>query len=73
MAEAVRAEIRELALRRGEMALGLVTASLGIATFDPAVDAYEAEELVRRADLALYQAKHDGRDTARTYEMLVSV
>ncbi len=73
MAEAVRAEIRELALRRGEMALGLVTASLGIATFDPAVDAYEAEELVRRADLALYQAKHDGRDTARTYEMLISV
>jgi diguanylate cyclase (GGDEF)-like protein len=73
MAEAVRAEIRELALRRGEMALGLVTVSLGIATFDPAVDTYEAEELVRRADFALYQAKHDGRDTARAYEVPVAV
>jgi diguanylate cyclase (GGDEF)-like protein len=73
MAEAVRAEICELALRRGEMALGLVTVSLGIATFDPAVDTYEADELVRRADLALYQAKHDGRDTVRAYEVPVSV
>jgi diguanylate cyclase (GGDEF)-like protein len=73
MAEAVRAEVCELALRRGEMALGLVTVSLGIATFDPAVDVYEADELVRRADLALYQAKRDGRDTARAYDVSVSV
>jgi diguanylate cyclase (GGDEF)-like protein len=69
MAEAVRAEICELHLRRGEMALGLVTVSLGIATYDPAIDSYEAEELVRRADFALYQAKHEGRDTARVYAM----
>jgi len=72
MAEAVRAEICGLHLRRGEMALGLVTVSLGIATYDPAVDAYEADELVRRADLALYQAKRDGRDTARVYQVPVT-
>ncbi len=67
MAETVRTEVCDLALRRGEMALGLVTVSLGIATYDPAVDTYEPEELVRRADQALYQAKHEGRDTARVY------
>jgi len=47
---------------------GAVTVSLGVATFDPLSDSFAPEELIRRADLALYQAKRGGRDTAREFE-----
>jgi len=41
---------------------GPVTVSVGLACFDPAEDLFAPEELIRRADLALYQAKQNGRD-----------
>ncbi len=72
IAEAVRGEIFELSLLRGEINLGLVTASLGIATFDPEVDEFEADELIRRADQALYQAKRTGRDRSLVYQEIVA-
>jgi diguanylate cyclase (GGDEF)-like protein len=72
IAEAVRAEIFELCLRFDEIGVGFVTVSVGIATFDPSFDAYDTDELVRRADQALYQAKRDGRDTSRVYKVVIA-
>jgi len=72
LAEAVRAEVFELCLRGDEMEMGFVTVSVGIATFDPAFDSYDTDELVRRADQALYQAKRDGRDTSRAYKVITA-
>ena len=40
-----------------------VTVSLGVASLVPGTD--DAEELVRRADEALYEAKHAGRNCVR--------
>ena len=42
-----------------------VTASIGI-TFHP-LDGHEAQTLLRNADAAMYQAKHDGRNTYRFF------
>ena len=72
IAEAVRAEILELCLRCDEAGMGFVTVSVGIATFDPGFDNYDTDELVRRADEALYQAKRDGRDTSRIYKVVIA-
>jgi diguanylate cyclase (GGDEF)-like protein len=72
IAEAVRAEIFELCLRCDEIGMGFVTVSVGIATFNPDFDNYDTEELVRRADQALYQAKRDGRDTSRVYKVVIA-
>ncbi len=72
IAEAVRAEILELCLRCDDIGMGVVTVSVGIATFDPGFDNYDTDELVRRADQALYQAKRDGRDTSRIYEVVIA-
>jgi diguanylate cyclase (GGDEF)-like protein len=43
--------------------IGRVTASFGVAGFDPASD--DQESLLDRADKALYQAKSDGRNCVR--------
>ncbi|MDP1535633.1 MAG: diguanylate cyclase [Burkholderiales bacterium] len=59
-AEALRAEIAELRLTYGGVALEPITLSVGIAI---SADAHEsAEELVRAADDAMYAAKRSGRD-----------
>ena len=42
-----------------------LTASFGVASFP--VDAANREELIRAADIAMYKAKHEGRDTIRGY------
>ncbi|MDZ4832996.1 MAG: diguanylate cyclase [Candidatus Melainabacteria bacterium] len=46
--------------------LGRITASLGAATYPK--QAMSAEELVERADIALYKSKNSGRDQAQIYE-----
>jgi len=59
-AEALRDEIAELRLTYGGAALEAITVSVGIAV---STDLHEsAEELVRAADDAMYEAKHAGRD-----------
>lgn len=52
-------EDRPFALPNTEIPLS-ITASLGIATLNPAGDT--AEALLKRADMALYQAKNNGRN-----------
>jgi diguanylate cyclase (GGDEF)-like protein/PAS domain S-box-containing protein len=48
-----------------------VTASFGIATSDP--DLREPDELVQRADIAMYRAKQGGKDRVVVYEKSMSV
>ncbi len=62
-AEALLAQVREpMPLEEREV---VVTASLGISRF-PA-DGVDAEELLKHADVAMYQAKEQGRDRFRLY------
>ena len=39
-----------------------VTISIGVSTFDPTTDTHGIDEMIRRADTALYQAKNGGRN-----------
>jgi diguanylate cyclase (GGDEF)-like protein len=68
IAESLRLAVQNLAIPH-EGTGGIVTISIGFATCSPATDSLSPEELLRRADLALYQAKHNGRDTAREFEL----
>jgi diguanylate cyclase (GGDEF)-like protein len=67
LVEAIRDAVRGRALATGDSHGTLVTVSAGIATFDARFDTYSAEELIRRADVALYEAKAGGRDTFRVF------
>jgi diguanylate cyclase (GGDEF)-like protein len=44
-----------------------ITTSIGIAVYS-AHDSGDAQELMRRADTAMYQAKHSGRNQYKFYE-----
>ena len=59
-AEEIRKAIAMLHLERGHKALGQVTASIGIASYPQHGDT--PEQLLKRADRALYTAKHNGRN-----------
>lgn len=63
-ADAVHAAIRGLALPHAGNADcgGLVTVSIGVATYRPGVEPVAAEVLVARADKMLYEAKRLGRN-----------
>jgi diguanylate cyclase (GGDEF)-like protein/PAS domain S-box-containing protein len=59
-AEKLRREARELRVQQHGQSLGAVTVSFGVAAFPQ--HGPTAEAVIRAADLALYQAKNDGRD-----------
>ncbi len=61
VAEALRESVSRLGLRHEAVPRGCVTISLGVATTEPGAP-LSAEDLVARADLALYRAKDAGRD-----------
>lgn len=44
-----------------------VTMSIGISTFDPALDARTNKTMVERADKSLYACKHGGRNQVKAY------
>ncbi|TYQ30093.1 diguanylate cyclase domain-containing protein [Pseudanabaena sp. UWO310] len=44
-----------------------VTASLGISTISPHLQAFTSQQLIKEADLALYEAKREGRNRARVW------
>jgi diguanylate cyclase (GGDEF)-like protein len=58
----LREQIKELVLAHRQQSLGTITASIGLAEYPSHGDS--AESLMRAADLALYRAKHQGRDQA---------
>jgi diguanylate cyclase (GGDEF)-like protein len=61
-AELLRNGMKHLMLEYRRQALGVVTLSLGVASFPH--HGNTAEAVIRAADAALYQAKHQGRDRA---------
>ena len=61
MAERMRIAVRELGLDNEDSPHGLVTVSIGVAVFDP-LRPLTSEQLLDRADRALYRAKDRGRD-----------
>lgn len=64
LAEQIRTAIRDLAIpHEGLSQGGVVTASLGVAT--SRTDEHSMEELLMKADAALYEAKRSGRNKAR--------
>ncbi len=44
-----------------------VTASLGISTINPSIEVSIAQQLIKEADLALYQAKREGRNCVKVW------
>ena len=61
MADALRRDIAQLELQGAEGPTGTITASVGVALLRPR-NAPRHTDLLRAADIALYQAKHGGRD-----------
>lgn len=57
--ERIRSHVAEQPVQVGEVAIS-ITISIGIAVFDPVHD--DATALARRADMALYRAKANGRN-----------
>lgn len=66
MAERIRNAIREMGLSHPNSISGYVTVSMGFATTPGG--ALEAEQLIQRADSALYLAKKNGRDRWATLD-----
>jgi diguanylate cyclase (GGDEF)-like protein len=66
-AERVRARVETMRVELLAVELR-ITVSVGVATYDPA-DPCDAEELVRRADTALYAAKAAGKNTVRAHDV----
>ncbi len=50
-----------------------VTASIGVATFEPGCPLNQAAQLIKAADLALYNAKHTGRNCVRIFTLKPAV
>jgi len=59
-AEALREEIKKLEMIFQGQILGIITMSMGIATYPQ--NGVRMDELLRVADMALYKAKQEGRD-----------
>ncbi|MGG7093364.1 diguanylate cyclase domain-containing protein [Shewanella indica] len=61
VAETLLTQVRELQITHGSAPAGIVTISLGLALLTP--NTRDLSEVIRLADKALYQAKHQGRNT----------
>lgn len=61
IAEQIRQEIEALQIKHEDSVVGVVTVSIGVAAITPSSQS-SADELVRRADQALYKAKDAGRN-----------
>ena len=61
VADRVREAVSRLAIPHGGSEIGNVTVSIGVSSVVPG-DRLEFQALIKAADVALYRAKHDGRD-----------
>jgi diguanylate cyclase (GGDEF)-like protein len=68
VAEVVRARIERLGLAHVKSPLGVVTASLGVAVAAGDSRKGPVEDLMLRADKALYEAKRSGRNRVALLE-----
>ena len=62
VAQAMLAAVSDMALPHQDSQFGRVTISIGIATWQPQQQSSDIEQLLEQADLALYQAKKQGRN-----------
>jgi diguanylate cyclase (GGDEF)-like protein len=68
MAETIRKKIESLAIKHEFSAVSeVITVSIGVATTN-STNAKHAENLVHEADLALYKAKHAGRNSISVFK-----
>ncbi|MFD0739223.1 diguanylate cyclase [Lysobacter koreensis] len=65
VADRIRASVAGAAIVHEESPGGMLTVSIGVATREGG-DGDDLEAMLRRADRALYQAKHSGRDRVST-------
>lgn len=68
VADHIHHQIAQLEIPRYDGISSHVTVSIGIATFDGLSEPISHEELIWRADAALYQAKHAGRNTSAVFD-----
>lgn len=66
LADIIRIAIRDMRRQHASVGAGVVTASIGVAGFDPTMDRATGS-LLERADRALYAAKRTGRDRVMLY------
>ncbi len=70
LAENLRHAVEALAIKNGHSGEALITVSVGVSIFNPGVDAGTVEEIVGRADTALYAAKNSGRNRVVPFSRL---
>ena len=68
MAEALRREIASRPVEFGRLSMP-VTASVGVAVFEPGMPFREPGHLLKAADMALYAAKNAGRNCVRAFSL----
>jgi diguanylate cyclase (GGDEF)-like protein len=67
-AERIRYEIENLNIIHTSSQINpYVTASLGISTISPHIEILNSQQIIREADLALYQAKREGRNRVKLW------
>jgi diguanylate cyclase (GGDEF)-like protein len=68
IAETIRRAIAARVVKTGALSI-TVTASLGVATFDPECPLNTPAHLMKAADLAVYNAKHAGRNCVKIFAL----
>jgi len=69
LAEHVRVKVRALQIEHAASEMGVVTISVGVATYDGGERFVSSEELIGKADEALYLAKTGGRDRVVAWKL----